>query len=222
MSSVLFVNRSGMETGMAGRPREFDRGVALERARDLFWVRGYEGTSMSDLVAALGIASARIYAAFGSKEALFREAIAHYEAEEGGFADQALGGTKDVRTAIEDMFRKAIKLYTVKQRGCMVVSAATNCAPENAALGAWLADHRRARTQSLIDRLRQAKQAGELPASFDEVAIGDCCATLLHGLSVQARDGVSRRRLDAMVSVFLHAFDAMAEGNAEPPSPGRR
>lgn len=207
---------------MAGRPREFDRALALERARDLFWARGFEGTSMSDLVDGLGLASARIYAAFGSKEALFREAIARYEAEEGGFADRALAGAKDVRSALEDMFREAIKLYTAKQRGCMVVSAATNCAPENAALGAWLAEHRRARTQSIIDRLRQAKEAGELPATFDEVAIGDCCATLLHGLSVQARDGVSRRRLDAMVSAFLQAFDAMAEANAGPRPRARR
>ncbi|MCG6395766.1 TetR/AcrR family transcriptional regulator, partial [Vibrio alginolyticus] len=63
---------------MAGRPREFDREVALRKAEQVFWQRGYEGTSMSDLVAALGIASARIYAAFGSKENLFREAIALY------------------------------------------------------------------------------------------------------------------------------------------------
>ena len=56
---------------MAGRPREFDREVALRKAEQVFWQRGYEGTSMSDLVAALGIASARIYAAFGSKENLF-------------------------------------------------------------------------------------------------------------------------------------------------------
>ena len=74
---------------MAGRPREFDREQALLKARNLFWRQGYEGTSMSDLVAELGIASARIYKAFGSKEQLFREAIASYEAEEGGFADRA-------------------------------------------------------------------------------------------------------------------------------------
>jgi len=211
-----------MVKGMAGRPRAFDRGLALERARDLFWARGYEGTSMSDLVAALGIASARIYAAFGSKEALFREAIARYEAEEGGFADRALAGAKDIRSTLEDMFREAIELYTVEQRGCMVVAAATNCAPENAALGAWLAEHRRARTHSLIDRLRQAKQSGELPAIVDEVAIGDCCATLLHGLSVQARDGIGRQRLDAMVSAFLQAFDAMVAENAKPKTVTRK
>lgn len=70
---------------MAGRPREFDREQALLKARNLFWRQGYEGTSMSDLVAELGIASARIYKAFGSKEQLFREAIASYETEEGGF-----------------------------------------------------------------------------------------------------------------------------------------
>jgi len=188
---------------MAGRPREFDRDAALKRARDLFWERGYEGASMSDLVAALGIASARIYAAFGSKEELFRAAIEQYEAEEGAFADRALSGSKDVRAALGDMFGEAIKLYTTKQRGCMVVSAATNCAPENVALGAWLAEHRRARTKSIIDRLRKAKLAGEIPDHVDAVALGDCCATMLHGLSVQARDGVGSERLNAMVQVFL-------------------
>ena len=75
---------------MAGRPREFDREAALERAMRLFWEQGYEGTSMSSLVDALGLASARIYAAFGSKEGLFREAVALYEQAEGGFAGRAL------------------------------------------------------------------------------------------------------------------------------------
>jgi hypothetical protein len=72
---------------------------------------------------------------------------------------------------------------------------------------AWLSEHRRARTQSIIERLRQAKRAGELAGHVDEIALGDCCAALLHGLSVQARDGVSAHRLSAMVDAFLEAFD---------------
>lgn len=75
---------------MAGRPRQFDRDQALIKARNLFWRQGYEGTSMSDLVAELGIASARIYKAFGSKEQLFREAIADYENQEGSFCGSGL------------------------------------------------------------------------------------------------------------------------------------
>jgi AcrR family transcriptional regulator len=194
---------------MAGRPREFDRQQALERARDAFWRRGYEGTSMSDLVAALGIASARIYAAFGSKEALFREAIELYEAGEGGFADRALAEELTAREAIARMLRDAVEIYTRpgQPQGCMVVSAATNCSAGNDAVMAWLAKHRRARTASLIARLRKAVKDGELPAQTDVEMLGDCFAALLHGLSVQARDGVPKRRLLALIPPALRLLD---------------
>jgi AcrR family transcriptional regulator len=194
---------------MAGRPREFDRQQALERARDAFWRRGYEGTSMSDLVAALGIASARIYAAFGSKKALFREAIELYEAGEGGFADRALAEELTAREAIARMLRDAVEIYTRpgQPQGCMVVSAATNCSAENDAVMAWLAKHRRARTASLIARLRRAVKNGELPVQTDVEMLGDCFAALLHGLSVQARDGVPKRRLLALIPPALRLLD---------------
>src|SRR5256885_10899698 len=77
----------------------------------------------------------------------------------------------------------------------MVVTAATNCAEENEAVAAWLAEHRRQRTQSLIDRLQRALDEGELRAGTDVQALGDFYATQLHGISVQARDGVPRQRL---------------------------
>lgn len=80
---------------------------------------------------------------------------------------------------------------------------------QNEAIRDWLAEHRKARTQSIIDRVNTGKQSGEIPAHVDEVAIGDCCATLLHGLSVQARDVIEPRRLHAMVDAFPIAFDSM-------------
>ncbi|MER9955266.1 TetR/AcrR family transcriptional regulator [Mesorhizobium australicum] len=195
---------------MAGRPREFDRAEALAKARDAFWSRGYEGVSMSDLVSALGLASARIYAAFGSKEHLFREAIALYEASEGGFASIALDADTDVRTAMASMLRDAAALYTRpgKPRGCMVVAAATNCSLENEDVLKWLASHRRSRTQSIIKRLRRAAAEGELKHGTDTEILGDHIAAVLHGLSVQARDGVSRKRLLALIEPALTALDA--------------
>jgi AcrR family transcriptional regulator len=190
---------------MAGRPREFDRDAALVRARDLFWQRGYEGVSMADLVAALGLASARIYAAFGSKEELFREAVQIYESHEGGFADRALAEEPIVYRAMERMLREAIELYTQRRGrlGCMVVSAATNCTSENEQVRAWLAEHRRARTASIVKRLRQAVRDGELKQGTDTQALGDLCASFLHGLSVQARDGVARDRLMATIPLLM-------------------
>ena len=181
---------------MAGRPRQFDRDRALIKARNLFWRQGYEGTSMSDLVAELGIASARIYKAFGSKEQLFREAIAHYENEEGSFADRALTTEGDVRQAIKTLLSDAITLYSQpgKPHGCMVVSTAASVSAENDGIKSRLAEHRLQRTQQIIDRLRLAVQNGELPETTDPDSLGDFCR-LLHGLSVQARDGVPSSRL---------------------------
>ncbi|WP_058048006.1 TetR/AcrR family transcriptional regulator [Janthinobacterium sp. Ant5-2-1] len=190
---------------MAGRPREFDRALALAKARDAFWTRGYEGVSMADLVAALGIASARIYAAFGSKEQLFREAVELYETGEGAFAVHALAASLNVRDAVARMLEEAVLLYTRsgQPQGCMVVTAATNTSAENAGIADWLAQHRRARTQAVIERLRAAQLAGELKGEADVQALGDYYAALLHGLSVQARDGISAERLLALITPAL-------------------
>ena len=194
---------------MAGRPREFDADRALLHARDLFWEHGYEGVSMSDLVKVLGIASARIYAAFGSKEELFRRAIQLYEEGEGAFADDALNSSLPLWEAIEEMFHRAINLYTKKGKrrplGCMVVSSAVNCTPENDAVGKWLQEHRRQRTQSIVRRFQKAIAEGELPDESNAQVLGDLCATILHGISVQARDGVSAKRLRASIQVQLAA-----------------
>ncbi len=183
-----------------------------------FWRRGYEGTSMADLVQALGIASARIYAAFGSKQDLFREAVQHYEAGDGGFADRAMAQEPRVRDALARVLRDAVATYTddAHPLGCMVVTAATNCAEENEAVAAWLAEHRRQRTQSLIDRLQRALDEGELRAGTDVQALGDFYATQLHGISVQARDGVPRQRLLAAVETALLLLDTALELALQP------
>ncbi|GAA4015900.1 TetR/AcrR family transcriptional regulator [Allokutzneria multivorans] len=194
---------------MAGRPREFDRDEALRRAQAAFWERGYEGTSMSDLVAALGLASSRIYAAFGSKEALFREAVELYEREEGGFADRALAEESTAREALRRTLREAATVYTRpgKPLGCMVVSAATNCSAANDAVLRWLEQHRVKRTKSIIGLVKTAVAQRELRPDTDAQALGDTFATVLHGLSVQARDGVPRKRLLALVDTTMSLFD---------------
>jgi AcrR family transcriptional regulator len=193
---------------LAGRPREFDRDEALGLIQTAFWAHGYEGTSMADLVQATGLASARLYAAFGSKEAMFRAAIERYERREGGFADRALAEEPTVRQALERMLRDAVAVYTGPEpRGCMVVGAATNCSADNDAVREWLAQHRKQRTASIAARLRSAVAAGELQQDADVQAVGDAFAALLHGLSVQARDGVPRRRLLAMIGPAMTMLD---------------
>lgn len=197
---------------MAGRPREFDRNEALMKARNVFWERGYEGTTMTDLVSALGIASARIYAAFGSKEAIFDEAIALYSAEEGGFATRALAEELDVYAVFERILQEAVTLYTRPNHphGCMIVSSATNCTVENQPIRERLAHYRLCRAASLTKRLQEALDNGELHSGTNIAALGDYYAIVLHGLSVQAADGVGKDRLlSAVTAAMLPLWQAL-------------
>lgn len=190
------------------RPREFDRDQALLKARDAFWSRGYEATSISDLVDVLGLASARIYAAFGSKEDLFREAIGLYETTEGSFVPRALANEPTARKAIERMLRDAIEIYTTPGRawGCMVVSAATNCTTDNDRVREWLADRRRHQTAAIVERLAQGVRDGDLAPGTDTEALGHYFSTLMHGLSIEARDGVSGRQLSDAAGYALQVL----------------
>ena len=196
---------------MAGRPREFNREDALTKARNLFWQYGFEGTSMADLSHALNIASARIYAAFGSKEALFREAVEQYQHEKGSFANDALTKNPDMRIAIEQILRGAIDVYTDKFMGCMVVSSAANYTQDHQNIAQWLTDMRNERTDLIKAYLKQAKNDGTISPQFNETAFADFCCTALCGFSVQARDGVDTKRLNAIVDLIMKAYDAEAD-----------
>jgi AcrR family transcriptional regulator len=196
-----------MESSMA-RPREFDRDEALAKARDVFWATGYEGTSIADLVTVLGLAPARLYAAFGSKEDLFREAVALYEAKEGGFVARALAEEPSARNAVSRMLDDAIELYTRpgRPRGCLVVSAATSSALENDAVREFLAQRRRAQETLIVERVRRAVSDGELPRGTDPEALGSAISALLIGVSMQARDGASKQKLRAICTYSISAF----------------
>lgn len=198
---------------MAGRPRAFDRGQALRRARDAFWERGYEGTSMADLIAAMGISSASIYAAFGSKEALFREAVADYDASDGGVTTRALAEEPTARAALHRMLVDAVALFTRPgtPHGCMVVLSAPRAAKENEGVSDWLSSQRHARHAAILDRIRDAWDRGEIKPEADPVMLADFYTTFLQGLSVQARDGFSKERMMASVDSAMQVFDAVVQ-----------
>ena len=115
-----------------GRPRSFDRAAALRQAMAVFWQRGYEGTSLGDLTAAMGINRPSLYAAFGCKEALFHEAVALYDAVEGGATARALQDEPTARAAVEAMLCDNAEAYAApdKPPGCMIVLGAMLGTPE--------------------------------------------------------------------------------------------
>lgn len=189
-----------------GRPRGFDRDQALQRAMEVFWEHGYEGTSISDLTAAMGIGPPSLYAAFGSKEQLFREAVELYDSLEG--AESALHDAATARQGIEAMLREHAGNYTDPETpaGCLIVLGATAHAPENRKIAEYLAGWRRETTELLRARLARGVQEGDVPASADIDALAAYFNTLLEGLSVEARDGASREQLERTIDCAMAAW----------------
>ncbi|WP_163506228.1 TetR/AcrR family transcriptional regulator [Fodinicola acaciae] len=194
-----------------GRPRTFDRDAALRAAMEVFWARGYEGTSISDLTAAMGINSPSLYAAFSCKEALFREAVELYGKVEGGTSERAFKRAKTAREAVETMLRDNVEIYAnpATPPGCMVVLAATVSNPENEAVRDFLADARREFVDMLSQRLKQGVADGDLPAHADIAAIAEFYATVQHGLSIRSRDGSDAATLSKVVDGAMAAWDAL-------------
>lgn len=195
-----------------GRPRTFERTEALRRAMDLFWEQGYEGTSISELAATMGINSPSLYAAFGSKEALFREAVAFYDETTGEATASALR-EPTARRAMEALLRNNLAAYTDPgtPRGCMIVLAANIGKTRNEEVRQYVAEYRRNTISMLQDRLRQGIEDGDVPPDTDIAAISAFFTTVLHGLSIQAHDGASREELDDVASAAMAAWDGMVD-----------
>ena len=196
-----------------GRPRTFDPDTALRQALDLFWERGYEGTSLNDLAEAMGIASASIYACFGSKEDLFRKVMALYGTTSGEPPRRALREQPTARAAIHAMLRATADEITRPDTPhyCMLILAAPTGAVENHAVRVFLADLRRGQYAAIHDRLARGVLEGDVTvedAGLDGVA--RYYTTVVQGLSVQARDGATRAELEAVITSAMAAWDMLS------------
>jgi len=195
-----------------GRPRTFDPDTALRKALDVFWERGYEGTSLNDLAQAMGIASASIYACFGSKEDLFRKVMALYGTTSGEPPRRALREQPTARAAIHAMLRATADEITRPDTPhyCMLILAAPTGAVENHTVREFLAGIRRDMFTENRDRLARGVADGDLTASADLDAIARYYTTVVQGLSIQARDGASRADLEAVITCAMAAWDTLA------------
>jgi AcrR family transcriptional regulator len=215
-----------MRMAERGRPRSFDRNEALRRAMMVFWERGYDGASMADLTAAMGINSPSLYAAFGCKEALFREAVELYVATDGSATVRALSEQPTARAAVDAMLRRNAETFAVLEppRGCLVVLGVGHATPDNKSVNDHLAARRRQVQEQIAKRLERGVADGDLPRGIDIVALAAFYSTVLQGISIQARDGASREALIAVVDCAMAAWDRLAVPKtpaAEPHLPPR-
>ncbi|KEZ67379.1 TetR family transcriptional regulator [Pseudomonas amygdali pv. tabaci str. ATCC 11528] len=197
-----------------GRPRTFDRDVAINQALHLFWEHGYDATSLSQLKANIGggITAPSFYAAFGSKQALFNEVMERYLATHGRVTDSLFDNTLPPREAIELTLRRSAKMQCEPDhpKGCLVaLGLMSACTEESKAISAPLAKARNLNRAGIVACIHRAVAAGELPATVIPETLAAAFDSFLLGLSTLARDGVPYATLDTAVTQMMGLWDSL-------------
>ena len=191
---------------MIGRPREFDKDRALERAMMLFWRQGYEGTSLADLTRELGLTRPSLYAAFESKEALFLKALDLYEARAG--YRQAAHTAPTAGAYARALLEGAADLHGDKRNppGCLGVQGALACAPESDTIRRELIRRRKVGEGIIRDRLKRAKAEGDLPPDANPADLARYLSIVIYGITIQAAGGATRKELRSAAELALRSW----------------
>ena len=186
-----------------GRPREFCVDHALAQALGVFWAKGYEGASLTDLTEAMGITRPSLYAAFGNKESLFRKALDLYEREKMAYIGEALA-KPTAREVAETMLRGALANVTGDgPHGCLRVIASVACGDEAQSIRCEVMERTKAGKESLVARFERSKAEGDLPAHVDAEGLTRVLIAYLQGISVQANMGEPIEELERLIDTAL-------------------
>jgi len=190
-----------------GRPRSFETAKALDAAMKVFWRKGYEGASLSDLTRAMGINRPSLYAAFGDKESLFRKVLDRYDNGPAGYVREALN-QPTARAAVERLMEGAAKLATASSnpRGCLFVQSALACGDGAKAIRNDLILRRDAGEKAVRQRLKRAQAEGDLPGDANPADLARYVVTMIHGIAVQAASGAARDQLRRVIRTALRAW----------------
>ncbi|MBL4907153.1 MAG: TetR/AcrR family transcriptional regulator [Sneathiella sp.] len=192
-----------------GRPRKTDPEAVLDKAMRLFWEKGFDGTSMSDLVSVTGMAKPGLYNTFGDKEALYAKTLTHYVADygESSFHDlihARLPLEKAVRVFFDDVV--AMLVDKTNPGGCFLANTLIDCTKHSSELDALALKYNGERLSAFVERFQRAQAQGELPAGADAETLAEFFSGQSLALSVMGRAGADKQTLDRFVDVAMTAL----------------
>lgn len=173
-----------------GRPRTFDREVALRTVMDVFWQYGYEGTSISRLLEATGLKATSLYAAFGDKESLLKEAVKSYIECEGAYVWGAVKEDVSTKEAFSNLLKRAIEVLAQREtaRGCLLLLGDKGLSPDNIGIREFLAEIRDNLRAQLVTKVAEGVACGELPLETNIEASVTMIIVFLNGISIEITD----------------------------------
>lgn len=189
-----------------GRPRSFDKDEALDIALRLFWQYGYEGASISQLADAMGIKIPSLYAAFGHKENLFKQAVQRYGELNGKLYHDSFA-KKTAKEVIQSILEGEVELVTRETcpDGCLVIQGALATSPASESVRKFMCELRAMAESWMRERFERARKEGDLPPEADPATLACYVMALNSGIAVQAKSGVGKERL---IQVVRHVMES--------------
>ncbi len=191
------------------RPREFDEQAALQRAMQVFWQKGYEATSLADLLKATGLSKSSLYQTFIDKRSLFLAALEAYRQDRMGHLRASLNDRRPARQSIEVFFDDILVHATDEERpyGCMSCNEAVELGPDDAEVRKLVAADFQAVEDLFADALQRGQRDGSIRNQASSRALARFLTVNLQGLQVMARARVDASRLTDNVKVMLSTLD---------------
>jgi TetR/AcrR family transcriptional repressor of nem operon len=190
------------------RTKEFEPEAAVQRAMELFWQKGYEATSMSDLLEGMGIGRGSFYDTFGDKRSLFLAALDRFETTRTAWIPQALEDSESPVETIRYVFERTVDSLVgfEPRRGCLLANTAVELAPHDPEIAERIWSYVRRTEDAFENALERARATGDLPEHTDPKALARFLVNNLHGLRVMARAGADRETLEDIVAVVLETL----------------
>jgi TetR/AcrR family transcriptional repressor of nem operon len=191
------------------RPREFDVETVLREAMDIFWEKGFDGTSFADIEERTGVKKASLFAAYGDKRSLFLKALRAYQ-EAGREASRVVLGVGSPKAAIRTWFAAGAAMGTEKdcaRRGCFQVNSVVERALRDADVLALAREHTDRLVDVVAETVGRGQKAGEFRTDAAATDLARYLVTSLHGMSVAAKAGLSGPDIDRIAEIALSALE---------------
>ncbi|AZH28958.1 MULTISPECIES: TetR/AcrR family transcriptional regulator [Paenibacillus] len=191
------------------RPREFDEDQALDAAMQVFWEKGFEATSLSDLTSRMGIQRPSIYAAYGDKKQLFEAALRKYTQSHAACVRAKLQNSSSVKEAFYNFFGGVVaeEYEEGSNKGCFCINTMVELAPHDERFEILTREHQMYLSAVFQETLERGIQSGELEVTIDERALAHTLVSLLIGITVMMKSRPERSFVDHAVATALMLLD---------------
>ncbi|MEO1230232.1 MAG: TetR/AcrR family transcriptional regulator [Myxococcota bacterium] len=190
------------------RPRSFDEAVVLDKAMRQFWSKGFEATSLADLVAVTGLAKGSLYQAFGDKRQLYLRTLRNYLDEGRVNMAQNLGSASSGHRGIADWLARMGERASARPRtGCFGVNAAVELGAHDVEVRGIMADHDRHRKVILAEALSRGVAEGDFRADLDPEAGAGFLILFSHGIMSMGRASLEKKEVEALIEITLRALE---------------